>query len=209
MGPHPTVKSTALLGRVDAWHRQRGSLGFGGDRERRTEKLIEKQMMRIDRFRPLSSRASVFSEMVLMEFVLCCQQSTVPVEVGDWDRESLEPRNRFTHSMKTPHWNITIHLIFQSQPAADQKSGMIRYCSQWEIHRFAYQLVQDLVHQLYQDKLQYVLNIISETHIVRYIDFYVHMLSFLWWIPKMNSISCLMDSIIYTSNRELCIQGFI
>ena len=83
MGPHPTVKSTALLGRVDAWHRQRGSLGFGGDRERRTEKLIEKQMMRIDRFRPLSSRASVFSEMVLMEFVLCCQQSTVPVEVGD------------------------------------------------------------------------------------------------------------------------------
>lgn len=51
------------------------------DGERRTEKLIEKQMMRIDRFRPLSCR--LFSEMVLMELFLNASNRRLVVEVGD------------------------------------------------------------------------------------------------------------------------------
>lgn len=42
------------IGKEAVW-----DLGEMEDGERRTEKLIEKQMMRIDRFRPLSSRVSV------------------------------------------------------------------------------------------------------------------------------------------------------
>lgn len=79
------------IGKEAVW-----DLGEMEDGERRTEKLIEKQMMRIDRFRPLSSRVSVVFEMVLMEFVLNDSNRRFPLKLA------IETAN---------HWSPAIDLL--------------------------------------------------------------------------------------------------
>ena len=100
----------------------------------------DKQMMRIDRFRPLSSRASAFSEMVQMEFVLCCQQSTV----GDWSsamgfpwcsvltqhEDSTSPVTSCKGLIGKVNLPITTGSWWTKNRAP---LGMISYRSQWEM----------------------------------------------------------------------------